>query len=321
MLIKPQELNQARLYAVETRIKENEGAKIRDFDFVKETMKKLIYAIEQAQISSVQKPMPRQSEVVRSQTKEEEGPLQSVKGQQLPTLIKAKHQTQSGHQRTISLSSQGGGFFGQGSTTGNEMGGQVATLSEDKQKAQAPSSQATTKLPGTSEILFLKRLLYLKASIDNETTLNAMSVPFEQEKLRDMSSPDQVMFSSDGVLSSQARNSAATYHSNVVLGEQKLAIAPEPPRTAAGGPRPRRHGLDMMSNFVTNDQISNYKIPANDHIDLSILDNRKLSTRGQTQKRRNVMTKSMNPGNERRMQVRTLEDNIEAGKYLTEKDI
>lgn len=77
----------------------------------------------------------------------------------------------------------------------------------------------------------------------------------------------------------------------------------------------------MMSNFVTNDQISNYKIPANDHIDLSILDNRKLSTRGQTQKRRNVMTKSMNPGNERRMQVRTLEDNIEAGKYLTEKDI
>lgn len=48
MLIKPQELNQARLYAVETRIKENEQAKIRDFDFVKETMKKLIYAIEQA---------------------------------------------------------------------------------------------------------------------------------------------------------------------------------------------------------------------------------------------------------------------------------
>jgi hypothetical protein len=31
---------------VETRIRENEQAKIRDFDFVKETMKKLIYAIE-----------------------------------------------------------------------------------------------------------------------------------------------------------------------------------------------------------------------------------------------------------------------------------
>ena len=46
MLIKPQELNQARLYAVETRIKENEQGKIREFDFIKETMKKLIYAIE-----------------------------------------------------------------------------------------------------------------------------------------------------------------------------------------------------------------------------------------------------------------------------------
>lgn len=99
------------------------------------------------------------------------------------------------------------------------MPGQVATIPDEKQKAvSAAQSTNTTKLPGTSEILFLKRLLYLKASIDNETTLNAMSVPFEQEKLRDMSSPEHLMFSSDGVLS-QARNSAATYHSNVVLGE------------------------------------------------------------------------------------------------------
>lgn len=75
----------------------------------------------------------------------------------------------------------------------------------------------------------------------------------------------------------------------------------------------------MMSNYVNNEQQSNYKIPTNDHIDLSILDNRKQSTRGHKQKRRNVMTKSMNP-NERQMQVRTLEDNIEAGKYKTEKD-
>ena len=46
-----------------------------------------------------------------------------------------------------------------------------------------PLSQATQpqtgKLPSSSEVLFLKRLLYLKASIDNESTINAMSVPFE----------------------------------------------------------------------------------------------------------------------------------------------
>ena len=47
MLIRPQELNQARLFSVESRIQENEQNKMREFDFVKETMKKLIYAIEQ----------------------------------------------------------------------------------------------------------------------------------------------------------------------------------------------------------------------------------------------------------------------------------
>jgi hypothetical protein len=48
MLIKPQELNQARLYAIETRIQENEQSKMREVDFLKETIKKLIYAIEQS---------------------------------------------------------------------------------------------------------------------------------------------------------------------------------------------------------------------------------------------------------------------------------
>lgn len=34
-------------------------------------------------------------------------------------------------------------------------------------------------IPSSNDILFLKRLLYLKASIDNEATLNTFSVPFE----------------------------------------------------------------------------------------------------------------------------------------------
>jgi hypothetical protein len=109
-----------------------------------------------------------------------------------------------------------------------------------------------------------------------------------------MASPEQLMFTSDGVLS-QARNSAATYHSNAVIGEQKLAIAPEPPKTAAGGPRPRRGGgLDMMNNYMSNDAHSNYnyKIPRNDGIDMGMLEKQKGQ---QKQKRRNVMTKSLNP--------------------------
>jgi hypothetical protein len=38
---------------VETRIQENEQSKMREVDFLKETMKKLIYAMEQSSISSV----------------------------------------------------------------------------------------------------------------------------------------------------------------------------------------------------------------------------------------------------------------------------
>lgn len=46
MLIKPQELNQARLFTIESRIKENEQTKMNEVEFLKETVKKLIYAIE-----------------------------------------------------------------------------------------------------------------------------------------------------------------------------------------------------------------------------------------------------------------------------------
>lgn len=53
MLVKPQDLNQARLYAIETRIKEGEENKMKEADFFKETIKKLIYAIEQQQIATV----------------------------------------------------------------------------------------------------------------------------------------------------------------------------------------------------------------------------------------------------------------------------
>ena len=54
-------------------------------------------------------------------------------------------------------------------------------------------------MPASSEILFLKRLLYLKASIDNESTLNNFSVPFEQEKTRDLASASQLMLDTQGV--------------------------------------------------------------------------------------------------------------------------
>ena len=183
---------------------------------------------------------------------------------------------------SLNSQTQGGGFFGQGTQTSSPegtIGGGTYDEREPKVVSKA-STSVGSKLPGTSEILFLKRLLYLKASIDNETTLNAMSVPFEQEKLRDMAGAEQLMIDSEGVLSA-ARNSAATYHSNLIVPEQQLAIAPQPPRTAAGGSRPRKHGgLDLMANnYLMSDggqtsQNNAYRMPkySNDHIDFALLD-------------------------------------------------
>ena len=71
-------------------------------------------------------------------------------------------------------------------------------------------------LPNSSEILFLKRLLYLKASIDNESTINAYSVPFQEEKARDQADKDQLQFDTKNVGS--ARHSSDYTAAQTVLG-------------------------------------------------------------------------------------------------------
>lgn len=46
-LLKPQELNQARLFSIDTRLKEAEVMKAEDNTFFKDLFKKLIFALEQ----------------------------------------------------------------------------------------------------------------------------------------------------------------------------------------------------------------------------------------------------------------------------------
>lgn len=46
ILIEPSSLNDARLYSLETRIHEEEEIRIKDFEFIKDTIKKLVYSIE-----------------------------------------------------------------------------------------------------------------------------------------------------------------------------------------------------------------------------------------------------------------------------------
>lgn len=45
-LIKPQEVNQARLFSIDTRLKEGELQRLNDMQFLRDTTKKFIYAVE-----------------------------------------------------------------------------------------------------------------------------------------------------------------------------------------------------------------------------------------------------------------------------------
>lgn len=53
VLIEPASLNDARLFALESRIHEEEEIRIREYEFVRDLMKKLIYSLEKTNISQI----------------------------------------------------------------------------------------------------------------------------------------------------------------------------------------------------------------------------------------------------------------------------
>lgn len=50
-MVEPASLNDARLFSLESRIHEEEEMRITEFDYLKEAIKKLIYSIEQNNLS------------------------------------------------------------------------------------------------------------------------------------------------------------------------------------------------------------------------------------------------------------------------------
>ena len=73
-------------------------------------------------------------------------------------------------------------------------------ISAGQNASQRPEKSVNVNLIAP-DVLFLKRLLYLKASIDNEQTLNTYTVPFQEEKQRDQASPDQLMLNTAAITS------------------------------------------------------------------------------------------------------------------------
>jgi len=94
----------------------------------------------------------------------------------LPTLI-----GKGGHRNSKS----------RGANSSQAYNSEAHASSPTRAKTPGGTSKAGS-MPSTSDILFLKRLLFLKASIDNEQTVNTFSVPFAQEQARDMAPAELV---------------------------------------------------------------------------------------------------------------------------------
>ncbi|CDW72692.1 UNKNOWN [Stylonychia lemnae] len=194
LIVQPQELNQARLFAIETRMKESEEFKVKEVNFIKDTIKKLIFALEQSEFqkgSTTNKhrsvhtgslgyqdfnitPLQNESTLSpaeRAQTtitaKKIYGKTELLLDDQsvapLPNLmINNKNRGQS------TVRSAATGTRLQVRDNSSVMGDRISNIST--------GLEIQGSLP-TYDILFLKRLLFLKASIDQETTNDVYQVP------------------------------------------------------------------------------------------------------------------------------------------------
>ena len=53
MLIEPATLNEGRLFSVETRLTEEEEMRIKEYEYIREMIKKLLYSLEQMNMAQI----------------------------------------------------------------------------------------------------------------------------------------------------------------------------------------------------------------------------------------------------------------------------
>lgn len=130
-VVKPQQLGEARLYAVETRLKEEEDLRIVEISHIKDVMKKLIFAIEQANLTA--------RDSYTSSNLDTSHPL--------PNLLK--------------------------NTT-------ISAKNRDKSEKDSRININTLQSRGF-DILFIKRLMYLKNAIDDDKHIAKEQREFSKE--------------------------------------------------------------------------------------------------------------------------------------------
>ena len=91
ILIEPATMNEARLFSVETRINEEEEMRIREYEYVRDLLKKLLYSLEQLNMSQIDnKGLASMALNTSSEAGQLEGKAENNK---LPTLLVAGNET------------------------------------------------------------------------------------------------------------------------------------------------------------------------------------------------------------------------------------
>ena len=84
-------MNEARLFSVETRINEEEEMRIREYEYVRDLLKKLLYSLEQLNMSQIDN---KGLASVALNTSSEAGQLEGkAENNKLPTLLVAGNET------------------------------------------------------------------------------------------------------------------------------------------------------------------------------------------------------------------------------------
>ena len=84
-------MNEARLFSVETRINEEEEMRIREYEYVRDLLKKLLYSLEQLNMSQIDN---KGLASVALNTSSEAGQLEGkTENNKLPTLLVAGNET------------------------------------------------------------------------------------------------------------------------------------------------------------------------------------------------------------------------------------
>lgn len=151
-------MNQARLFAIDTRLKETEDFRVKEISFVKDAVRKLIFALEQAEIQkSMATTTPTSAALVATSPGGQRARMIKGEGGEvpLPTLMINKNRAHSSIAQATTNSKRGGTSL------------KDATSGTGSPERYTERQVITSHIPAPIfDATYLKRLHFIKAAIN-----------------------------------------------------------------------------------------------------------------------------------------------------------